>query len=215
MKFPLVLCWILVFFIVSTASALSVLSETVSPSSNIPEGSGVSASFVVYATNTSLSNAEEVQFLTDLDNPNWIYQINVNGVQYPQPPESRKAFYLRGFPLPSPRDFVPTVFIEANLSGTAPTTPRKVTVFKVTVFDLSGRPVPGYSEERTALVVEPTQIATPTPIPTTILLAPSATSARPAPLPGTIPVIFTPPSTNTGIFDSILRALRELFGIHS
>jgi hypothetical protein len=67
-------------FIVFGASAFMVSPVSVDPSGVLNPGDPVNVSYTVYAaTGTAFPSFDDLQFVTELDNPRWTYSIIVNG----------------------------------------------------------------------------------------------------------------------------------------
>jgi len=154
-------CCILVFLIQSVA-AFTVESSSVSPSGNLYPGNTVNVSYTVYAASgTAFSAYDDLQFVTDLEDPVWTYSIAVNGVKNTRPVTGDRTITINGFELEYPKQ--DEVIVYVLLHGTIPTgTVLGINKTLVKIQELDAR---GYSIASSSVIID-RLIGEPTPAPT-------------------------------------------------
>jgi hypothetical protein len=92
-------CCILLF-LVQNVVAFTVASVSVSPSGIVNPGNSVNVSYTVYvASGTAFSSYDDLQFVTELEDPRWTYSIAVNGVKNTRPVTGDRTVTINGFEL--------------------------------------------------------------------------------------------------------------------
>lgn len=156
-------------------SAFSVGAVSISPSGNLFPGNTVNVSYTVYAaTGAAFPSYDDLQFVTELDDPSWMYSISVNGVKNTRPVTGGRTLTISGFELAYKPQF--DVNVEVTLQGTIPSgTARGTNKTLVRIQELDAR---GYSIGYSAvnidhLVGEPAPPPTPAYGSITITSSPS------------------------------------------
>jgi hypothetical protein len=157
----LVFCSILVL-LVQGGLAFTVGSVAVTPPGELNPGDGVNVSFTVYAASgTAFSAYDDLEFVTDLNDPTWTYAIAVNGVSNSRPVTGGRILTISGFELGYRNQ--DEVIVRASLSGTVPAgaaTGTNKTLVTIQELDSRGAVIP-YSVTRVEHF-----IGRPTPVPT-------------------------------------------------
>lgn len=87
-------------FLVQSVAAFTVASVTVSPSGTLYPGNSVNVTYTIYvASGTAFSTYDDLQFVTDLEDPRWTYSIAVNGVKNTRPVTGDHTVTINGFEL--------------------------------------------------------------------------------------------------------------------
>jgi hypothetical protein len=149
-------------FLVQGVMAFTVESASVNPSGNLYPGDTVNVSYTVYAASgTAFSAYNDLQFVTDLENPVWTYSIAVNGAKSTRPVTGDHTVTINGFELEYPNQ--DEVIVYVLLHGTIPTgTALGVNKTLVKIQELDAR---GYSIASSAVIIN-YLIGEPTPAPT-------------------------------------------------
>jgi len=148
--------------VVQGVSAFSVGAVSVSPSGNLYPGNTVNVSYTVYAASgAAFPSYDDLQFVTELDDPSWLYSISVNGVKNTRPITGGKVLTISGFELAYKPQF--EVDVQVTLQGTIPAgTIRGTNKTLVRIQELDAR---GYSIGYSAVDID-NLIGEPTPPPT-------------------------------------------------
>jgi hypothetical protein len=143
-------------------AAFTVGSVSVNPSGNLYPGNSVNVSTTVYvASGTAFHSYDDLQFMTELDDPAWTYSVVVNGVKNTRPVMGGKTLTINGFEL-GYRD-QDEVTVQVALQGTIPTgTALGANKTLVKIQELDAR---GYSIASSAMNID-RLIGEPTPPPT-------------------------------------------------
>ena len=106
MKYPVrpgSLCFLTVFallVLIPGACAFTVSPVTIYPSGDLNPNDPVNVSCTVYAASgVAFPSYDDLQFVTELDDPVWYYTIVVNGVENVRPAERGKILTISGFEL--------------------------------------------------------------------------------------------------------------------
>lgn len=152
----------MLLLLVSGVTAFSVGAVSISPSGTLYSGNTVNVSYTVYAaTGAAFPSYDDLQFITDLDDPRWMYSISVNGVKNTRPVTGGKTLTISGFELGYKPQF--EVNVEVTLQGTIPPgTPQGANKTLVRIQELDAR---GYSIAYSAVNIDHL-IGEPTPLPT-------------------------------------------------
>ena len=177
-------------FLVHGVTAFSLSSTTVDPTILNP-GDVVNVTSTVYvASGTPFSAFDDLQFVTPLDDPVWVYTVFVGGIENTRPADRGKILTIGGYELSYPANEEVTVGI--SLKGQVPaSTPEGTELPLITVQELDAR-----SRVITSSVTEIKHlIGKPTPTPT--------------PEYGQIVVISEPAGANV-FLDNTLRGITPL-----
>jgi hypothetical protein len=158
----LAVAWCALFVIANGVAAFSVGDVSINPSGNLYPGNTVNVSYTVYAASgAAFPSYDDLQFVTELDDPAWIYLISVNGVKSSRPVEGGKTLTINGFELGYKPQF--EVDVEVTLRGTIPSgTAQGTNKTLVRIQELDAR---GYSIAYSAVNIDHL-IGEPTPLPT-------------------------------------------------
>ncbi|MFA5266543.1 MAG: PEGA domain-containing protein [Methanoregula sp.] len=170
-KLALLCCTLL--FLAQGVAAFSVGSVSISPSGNLYPGSSVNVSSTVYAASgTAFPSYDDLQYVTELDNPQWTYTVLVNGVKNTRPVVGGRTLTINGFELGyEDKD---EVVVQVLLQGTIPTgTALGINKTFLKIQELDAR---GYSIAYSAVTIE-RLIGEPTPTPTPAYGSITVTSA--------------------------------------
>jgi len=160
---PGIICCAALFFLIQGVPAFTVASVAVAPSGVQNPGDVVNVSFTVYAASgMAFATYDDLQFVTELDDPVWIYSISVNGVTNSRPVEGGRTLTISGFELGYRNQ--DEVIVRGSLGGIVPSgsvTGANKTLIKIQELDASGNVIP-YSVVRVEhLVGQPTPTPTP------------------------------------------------------
>lgn len=180
-KFSWVILLGLLAILVPVVSAFTVSSIIVSPSGTLDPGDPVNISYAVYAASgVAFPSYDDLQFVTELNDPVWSYTIAVNGVKNIRPVEGGRVLTISGFELSyQNRD---EVIVTVSLAGDIPpgwATGVNRTLVRIQELDSRGAVIPS------TVVVIDRFIGLPTPTPT--------------PSFGTLAVSSTPPGSDVYI----------------
>ncbi len=143
-------------------AAFNVGSVSVNPSGYLYPGNSVNVSYTVYAAyGMAFPSYDDLQFVTELEDPTWTYSVVWNGVKNTRPVTGGKILTISGFELGyEDKD---EVNVQVILQGTIPSgTAQGVNKTLVRVQELDAR---GYSIAHTAVNID-RLIGEPTPPPT-------------------------------------------------
>ena len=97
-KLALFCCTLLL--LVQGVAALTVGSVSITPSGNLYPGNSVNVTYTVYAAyGTAFPTYNDLQFITELDDPTWTYSVLVNGVKNTRPVTGGRTLTVNGFEL--------------------------------------------------------------------------------------------------------------------
>lgn len=159
---PLLWCCVL-FFLISGVSAFSVAKQAVDPTGTLNPGDTVNVSYTVYAASgAAFPSYDDLQFVTDLNDPTWSYSIIVNGVENVRPHEGGHTLTIAGFELGyRNRD---EVVVKVSLRGkiSLSSAPGAIkTLVKIQEIDARGYAIPNSIVTIDHLIGEPTPPPTP------------------------------------------------------
>ncbi len=176
------------FFLIQGVTAFTVASVSVSPSGYLYPGNTVNVSYTVYvASGTAFSSYDDLQFVTDLDNPVWTYSIAVNGIKNTRPVTGDRTVTINGFELGYRNQ--DEVIVYVTLQGTIP--PGSALGVNRTLARVQELDARGYSITHTAVNIDHL-VGQPTPPPT--------------PAYGSITVASSPPGADIYI-DNVYKGL--------
>ncbi len=159
---PVLWCFV-IFFLISGVSAFSVTKQAVDPSGTLNPGNAVTVSYTVYAASgAAFPSYDDLQFVTDLNDPAWSYSILVNGVENVRPVVGGRTLTIAGFELGYRNQ--DEVIVEVSLKGTIPTTSAlgaTKTLVKIQELDARGYAIPYSIVTIDRLIGEPTPPPTP------------------------------------------------------
>lgn len=149
-------------FMVLSVPAFSVGTVSVAPSGNIYPDNPVNVSFTIYvASGVAFPGSYDLQFVTELDDPYWTYEVLVNGISNSRPVSKGKMLTISGFELKY-RD-QDEVIVNAVLRGTVPSgwvQGANRTLVRIQELDARGYSIPS------SVVTVDHLIGAPTPPPT-------------------------------------------------
>jgi hypothetical protein len=117
LKLALICCTLL--FLAHGVAAFTVGSVSVSPSGYLYPGNSVNVSYTVYAAyGAAFPTNDDLQFITELDDPAWTYSLVVNGAKNTRPITGGRTLTINGFEL-GYRD-QDDVIVQVVLQGTIP-----------------------------------------------------------------------------------------------
>jgi hypothetical protein len=152
--------WIIIavflVFCTQAVSAFTVSSISIDPSGALTPGQQVLVSFRVdfsASSGETFASGDELQLITDLNNPKWSYTLLLNEVENPRPSASGRILSLSGFELSYPSKVEES--LRVTLEGTAPTVTQTTnkTIIKVQELDSHNNIITSTVVERTAMVV--------------------------------------------------------------
>ena len=115
---PALLCFTLLLLVQGVA-AFTVGSVSIDPSGNLYPGNSVNVSYTVYAAyGTAFPTNDDLEFITELDDPTWTYSVFVNDVKNTRPVTGGRTLTVNGFEL-GYRD-QDEVSVQVILRGTVP-----------------------------------------------------------------------------------------------
>jgi hypothetical protein len=160
LKLAMICCTLV--FLAQGAAAFTVGSVSVTPFSNLYPGNSVNVSYTVYAASgTAFSSYDDLQFITDLDNPRWTYSIAVNGIKNTRPVTGDRTVTINGFELGyrNQDEVIVYVLLQGNIpTGSVLGANRTL----VTIQEMDAR---GYSIPYSIVTID-RLIGAPTPVPT-------------------------------------------------
>jgi hypothetical protein len=158
---PAIVCCAILFGVHGVA-AFSVGSISVNPSGYLYPGNSVNVSYTVYAASgAAFPSYDDLQFITDLDDPKWTYSVVVNGVKNTRPVTGGKILTINGFELGYRNQ--DEVTVQVVLQGSIPAGTRLgANKTLVTIQELDAR---GYSIAYSSVTID-RLVGAPTPPPT-------------------------------------------------
>jgi hypothetical protein len=181
----------LLVFLVPGVSAFSVSSVSINPSGTLDPGDTVNLSYTVYAASgVAFPSYDDLQFVTELSDPMWVYTIAVNGVENVRPVTGGRVLTISGFELAYQNQ--DEVIVTMSLAGQVPSGAAQganKTLVRIQELDSRGYAIPN------SVVVIDHLIGLPTPTPT--------------PSFGTLSVASTPTGANVYI-DNAYKGLTQV-----
>lgn len=162
-------------FLTHGAAAFTVGSVSVQPSGYLYPGNSVNVSYTVYAAyGAAFPSYDDLQFITELDDPTWTYSVVWNGVKNTRPVTGGKILTISGFELGyEDRD---EVDVQVILRGTIPSGTAlgaNKTLVKVQELDARGYTIAHSTVNIDRLIGEPTPPPTPAYGSITVISSPS------------------------------------------
>jgi hypothetical protein len=160
LKLALLCCTLLL--LAQGVAAFTVGSVSIDPSGNLYSGNSVNVSYTVYAAyGTAFPTNDDLQFITELDDPTWTYSITVNEAKSTRPVTGGRTLTINGFEL-GYRD-QDEVSVQVILRGTIPAgTASGTNKTLVKIQELDTR---GYAIAYSAVNIDQ-RVGEPTPVPT-------------------------------------------------
>jgi hypothetical protein len=158
-----VLLCLAMMFLLSGAMAFTVTSVSVSPADVLNPGDPVNISCMVYvASGIAFPSYDDLQFVSELDDPVWSYTIIVNGVENVRPAERGKIQTISGFELgyQNRDEVIVKMVLTGRVPGTAPQG-SNILLFKVQELDARSNVIPSSVVRTEHLVGQPTPTPTP------------------------------------------------------
>jgi hypothetical protein len=138
--------------------AFTVTSVSVNPPGSIYPGNSVNVSYTVYAASgVAFPSYDDLQFITELDDPFWTYSIAVNGVKNTRPVTGGRTVTISGFELGYRNQ--DEVIVMVLLQGTVPANAAlgaTRTLVKIQELDARGYAIPYSVVNIDRLVGDPT-----------------------------------------------------------
>lgn len=130
--------FLVLLFLIPCVTAFSVSSTTVDPALVNP-GDSVNVTTKVYvASGTPFSAFDDLQFVTTLDDPVWVYTVIIGGVENTRPADRGKILTIGGYELSYPAN--EEVVVDIALKGQVPAaTPEGTQLPLITVQELDAR----------------------------------------------------------------------------
>jgi hypothetical protein len=161
LRLAIICCTLL--FLIPGVLAFTVGSVSVSPSGNLYPGNSVNVSYTVYAASgVAFPSYDDLQFITELDNPTWTYSVVWNGVENTRPVTGGRILTISGFELRYEDE--DEVDVQVVLKGTIPAGSvlgTNKTLVKIQELDARGYAIPYSVVTVDHLIGEPTPPPTP------------------------------------------------------
>jgi hypothetical protein len=161
LQLAIICCTLL--FLIPGIPAFTVGSVSVSPSGNLYPGNSVNVSYTVYAASgMAFPSYDDLQFITELDDPRWTYSIAVNGIKNHRPVTGDRTVTINGFELGyrNQDEVVVYVLLQGNIpAGSVLGTNR--TLVRIHELDARGYVIPYSVVNVNHLIGEPTPAPTP------------------------------------------------------
>ena len=153
---------LVVFLFVQGVSAFTVSTINITPAGTINPNDPVTVSYTVYAASgVAFPSYDDLQFVTELEDPRWSYSISINGIENVRPVTGGRTLTISGFELAyTNKD---EVIVKASLLGHVPSSSpmgTNKTLIKIQELDLRGNVIPS------SVVIGEHLIGQPTPTPT-------------------------------------------------
>jgi hypothetical protein len=159
----LVLIYCALLFLIQGVIAFTVGSVAVNPSGNLYPGNSVNITYTVYAASgMAFPSYDDLQFITELDDPRWTYSIAVNGIKNTRPVTGGKTVTINGFELGyrNQDEVIVYVLIQGDIPAGAALGTNK-TLVKIQELDARGYAIPYSVINVNHLIGEPTPAPTP------------------------------------------------------
>lgn len=150
-------------FLISGVSAFTLSGQTIDPSGSLHPGDPVTISVTaIAASGVAFPSYDDLQFVSELNDPLWSYSILVNGVENVRSPERGRTLTITGFELGYRNQ--DEVIVKATVQGTIP--PSSIlgatkTFLKIQEIDARGYAIPYSIVTIDHLIGEPTPVPTP------------------------------------------------------
>jgi len=161
LQLAIICCTLL--FLIQGVPAFTVGSVSVNPSGSLYPGTSVNVSCTVYAASgLAFPSYDDLQFVTELDDPQWTYSIAVNGAKNERPVAGGRTVTINGFELGyrNQDEVIVYVLLQGSIpAGTVLGTNR--TLLKIQELDARGYSIPYSIVNVDHLIGEPTPPPTP------------------------------------------------------
>jgi hypothetical protein len=159
----LILEVLVVFFLVQGVSAFTVSSINITPAGDVNPDDPVTVSYIVYAASgVAFPSYDDLQFITELDDPRWSYSISINGIENVRPITGGRTLTISGFELAYRNQ--DEVIVKASLQGSVPLSSplgTNKTLIKIQELDSRGNVIPYSVIKVEHLIGQPTPTPTP------------------------------------------------------
>jgi hypothetical protein len=159
----IILGGLVVFFLVQCVSAFTVSSINITPMGDLNPNDPVTVSYSVYAASgVAFPSFDDLQFITELDDPRWSYAIGVNGIENERPVTGGRTLTISGFELAYRNQ--DGVIVKASLQGRVPLSSllgTNKTLIKIQELDSRGNVIPYSVVKVEHLIGQPTPTPTP------------------------------------------------------
>jgi hypothetical protein len=129
------------FVLIPSVSAFSVSQISVSPTGDLTPGTSVSVSLTIQfaaSQGETFPSGSTMDLYTELENPKWSAVLSLNGIESPQPLDSKKNVYLTGWILSYPSsDYEEN--LRLTLEGVAPAVTQTTNKTIIRVQELDSR----------------------------------------------------------------------------
>jgi hypothetical protein len=161
LQLALICCTLL--FLIQGVPAFTVGSVSVNPPGILYPGNSVNVSYTVYAASgMAFPSYDDLQFVTELDDPLWTYSIAVNGAKSSRPVTGGRTVTISGFELGyrNQDEVIVSVLLQGSIpAGTVQGTNK--TLVKIQELDARGYSIPYSIVNVDHLIGEPTPPPTP------------------------------------------------------
>jgi len=154
--------FLVLLFLVPCVTAFSVSSTTVDPAILNP-GDSVNVTTKVYvASGTPFSAFDDLQFVTTLDDPVWVYTVIIGGVENTRPADRGKILTIGGYELsyPANEEVVVDIALKGQVSAATPEG-TELPLITVQELDARSRVITSSVTEIRHLIGKPTPTPTP------------------------------------------------------
>ena len=161
--FSLLLLGSLLIFLVPGVPAFTAGQVNIVPSGSINPGDPVNISATVYAASgVAFPSYDDLQFITELDDPQWTYTILVNGVANPRAATGGRILTVNGFELgyTNQDEVLVTISLKGHVPVGSPVGLNR-TLLKIQELDARGNAIPYSMVTLDHLIGQPTPTPTP------------------------------------------------------
>ncbi|PKL65410.1 MAG: hypothetical protein CVV32_02795 [Methanomicrobiales archaeon HGW-Methanomicrobiales-3] len=154
---------VLLLLLIPCASAFTVSPVTITPSGVLNPNDPVEVSCTVYAASgVAFPSYDDLQFVTELDDPVWYYTVVVNGVENVRPSERGKILTISGFELNylNKDEVIVKMVLKAHVPATAAPGANKM-MMKIQELDARSNVLPYSVVQVDHLIGLPTPTPTP------------------------------------------------------
>ena len=159
----LILGCLVVFLLVQDVSAFTVSSINITPAGTINPNDPVTVSYTVYAASgIAFPSYDDLQFITELDDPRWSYSISINGIENVRPVAGGRTLTISGFELAYRNQ--DEIIVRTSLQGRVPSSSplgTNKTLIKIQELDSRGSVIPYSVVKVEHLIGQPTPTPTP------------------------------------------------------
>jgi hypothetical protein len=159
----LILGCLVVFFLVQGVSAFTVSSINITPAGTINPNDPVTISYTVYAASgVAFPTYDDLQFITELEDPRWSYIIGINGIENVRPVVGGRTLTISGFELAyrNQDEVIVKVSLQGRVPLSSPPGMNKILI-KIQELDSRGNVIPYSVVNVEHLIGQPTPTPTP------------------------------------------------------